>query len=89
MMRLVVRQCHRVLKPTGSALFVLQANGREVGKMRAWLWDFMAWAARNYGIVQDCYWWNFTAVPTTHCMRKYGLARPNLSPIERCSRRSS
>lgn len=37
LMRAVVPQCMRVLKPTGSAVFILQPNSERVGRMRLWL----------------------------------------------------
>ena len=78
MMRSVVHQCRRVLKPSGSAMFVLQPNSEKVGQMRPWLWDFLAWAARYWNQVQDVYWWNYVMPPTAHCQRKYGLMRPSM-----------
>ncbi len=78
MMRAVVAECRRILKPSGSAVFILQPNSRKVGSMRAWLWEFMAWTAREWNQVQDFWWWNHTASPTIHCQRSRGLARPSL-----------
>lgn len=78
MMRVVVAECRRILKPSGSAVFILQANSERVGRMRPWLWDFMAWAAREHGIVQDAYWWNHCAPPTVHTHRTRGLMRPSV-----------
>jgi hypothetical protein len=46
LMRAVVAQARRVLKPKGSAVFILGLNSEKVGKMRLWLWDFVAWAGR-------------------------------------------
>jgi hypothetical protein len=68
----------RVLKPTGSAVFVLQPNSEKVGKMRPWLWDFMAWVCREWGIVQDAYWYNPQAMPTVPCQRGSGLLWPSV-----------
>ena len=42
MMMGVCAEVRRVLKPTGSAVFILQPNSRKVGSMRGWLWEFMA-----------------------------------------------
>jgi hypothetical protein len=42
LMNQVVEQCRRVLKPTGSAVFVLQANQSRVGSTRPWLFEFVA-----------------------------------------------
>lgn len=78
LMRTIVTETRRILKPTGSAVFILQANSERVGRMRPWLWDFMAWTAREWNQVQDVWWWNPAVAPTTHCQRKYGLMRPSL-----------
>lgn len=61
----VVHHSRRVLKPTGSAVFILQPNSERVGRMRSWLWHFMAWIADEWNMVQDVYWWNYTAIPQT------------------------
>lgn len=65
MMRVIVPECMRVLKPSGSAVFVLQPNSERVGRMRTWLWEFMVWVGKEWGIVQDVWWWNCTALPMT------------------------
>lgn len=78
LMHEVVRQSRRVLKPHGSAVFVLQPNSRKVGSMRAWLWEFMAWCCKEWNMVQDAWWWNIAACPTRHCQRTRGLMRPSL-----------
>lgn len=78
MMREVVRQTRRVLKPKGSAVFILQPNSRKVGSMRAWLFEFQAWCCREWNIVQDAWWWNPAKQPTTHCNRWNGLMRPSV-----------
>lgn len=64
----------RVLKPTGSAVFILQPNSEHVGQMRGWLWEFMAWVCREWNMVQDVWWWNITAMPSTHAIQG-GLMR--------------
>ncbi len=78
MMRRVVAECRRALKPTGSAVFILQPNSERVGRMRPWLWEFMAWTAREWNQVQDHWWWNHAATPTVHCQRTRGLMRPSV-----------
>lgn len=78
MMRVVVAESRRVLKPTGSAVYILQPNSERVGRMRPWLWEFMAWTAREWNQVQDVWWWNFTSPPTVHCQRDVGLMRPSV-----------
>ena len=65
MMDVVVPECRRILKPTGSAVFILQPNSERVGRMRPWLWEFMAKWTRAWGMVQDAWWWNVTALPLT------------------------
>jgi DNA modification methylase len=74
----VVAQVRRVLKPTGSAVFILQPNSEKVGRMRPWLFEFMAKWAREWNMVQDAWWWNHCTPPTVHCQRKRGLMRPSL-----------
>ena len=74
----VVAQVRRVLKPTGSAVFILQPNSERVGRMRPWLFEFMAKWAREWNMVQDAWWWNHCTPPTVHCHRKRGLMRPSL-----------
>jgi hypothetical protein len=59
----VIPQVRRILKPTGSAVFILQPNSRKVGSMRGWLWEFMAWACREWNMVQDAWWWNSCSLP--------------------------
>lgn len=78
MMKEVVHHSRRILKPKGSAVFILQPNSEHVGQMRLWLWEFMFWAGKEWNIIQDVYWWNFAAMPNVHCARKNGLMRPSI-----------
>lgn len=78
LMRPVVAEVRRVLKPTGSAVFVLQPNSERVGRMRSWVFDFQAWLCREWNLVQDAYWWNPAALPTVHAQRRNGLMRPSV-----------
>lgn len=80
LMRAVVAEARRVLKPSGSAVFILQPNSERVGRMRPWLWEFMAWTAREWNQVQDAWWWNIAAQPTVHTHRSRGLMRPSVKP---------
>jgi hypothetical protein len=77
MMMGVCRESRRILKPTGSAMFVLQPNSAKVGSMRGWLWRFMAWACDEWNMVQDAWWWNHSTPPcggaTTHGMMRGSL----------------
>lgn len=47
LMRAVVQEGRRVLKPKGSMVIILQPNYEAIGKMRLWLWDFVSWAGRE------------------------------------------
>jgi len=78
MMMVVCRETRRILKPTGSAVFILQPNSRKVGSMRGWLWRFMWWVTEEWNMVQDAWWWNVTAFPTVHTHDDNGLMRPSL-----------
>lgn len=79
LMDTVVPECRRVLKPTGSAVFILQPNSERVGRMRTWLWDFLAKWGREWGVVQDAYWWNFTALPCGEGVKqRRGLLRASV-----------
>lgn len=78
LMRSVVAQVRRVLKPSGSAVFVLQPNSERIGRMRPWLFEFLAWTAREWNLVQDVWWWNISTPPTGSCQRKNGLMRPSV-----------
>jgi DNA modification methylase len=75
LMKVVVGECRRILKPTGSAVFILQPNYERIGKTRLWLWEFMVWAGRKWNLVQDVYWWNITAMPNAGAERRNGLTR--------------
>ncbi len=78
LMKVVVAESRRILKPTGSAVFILQPNSVSPGTMRTWLWDFQAWVSHEWNVVQDLYWWNTAAVPTVHSRREFGLLRPSV-----------
>ncbi len=78
LMTSVVKECRRILTPTGSAVFILQPNSEKVGRMRPWLWQFIANIAIDWNLIQDAYWWNICTPPTIHCQRRYGLMRPSV-----------
>ncbi len=78
MMEETVVECRRILKPRGSAVFVLQPNAERMGQMRLWLWRFVVWAGENWNLVEDAYWWNPTAIPSRGAKREYGLMRPSV-----------
>lgn len=74
----VVPEVRRVLKPRGSAVFILQPNSERVGRVRPWLFRWMADMAESWNLIQDVWWWNPTAAPTIHCQRERGLMRPSV-----------
>lgn len=77
----VCAETRRILKPSGSAVFILQPNSRRVGSMRGWLWEFMAWVCREWNMVQDVWWWNTTAMTNGVCSpRARGLMRASVKP---------
>ena len=75
LMRPMVLETRRILKPHGSAVFILQPNSERVGSMRGWVWRFLVWCVEEWNIVQDVYWWNITAMPSVHTHRDHGLMR--------------
>ncbi len=77
MMDTVVAESRRVLKPTGSAVFILQPNAKRAGEMRLWLWEFVVKWGKAWGLVQDVYWWNYAALPTGGTTQQ-GLCRGSL-----------
>jgi hypothetical protein len=84
MMRAVVPGCMRLLKPTGSAVFVLQPNSERVGRMRTWHLEFELWLAKTWGVVQDAYWWNITAIACGGAAGKGGERGLLKSSVKRC-----
>lgn len=79
----VVPEVRRILKPTGSAVFILQPNSRKVGSMRGWVFEFMAWVCREWNMVQDAYWWNPCTMPSGGAPTK-GLMRGSVKPSVWC-----
>ena len=78
LMKGVVTECRRILKPNGSAVFILQPNYEQIGKMRLWLWEFVAWAGREWNLVQDAWWWSIDAMPLAGTRRTQGLMRQSV-----------
>ncbi len=78
MMNDVMEQLRRVLRPEGSAVIVLQPNSERVGKLRPWLWEFLAHWTHEWNMIQDMWWWNFTTPPSVHSRRNIGLLRPSV-----------
>ncbi len=78
LMRAVVTEGRRLLKPTGSMVVILQPNFETVGKMRLWLWEFVAWAGREWNLIQDVWWWSCDALPLAGASRSSGLLRQSV-----------
>jgi predicted methyltransferase len=78
MMKDVVAECRRVLKPKGSMVIILQPNSEKVGRMRLWMWEFLLSVAKSWNLVQDVYHWNIDALPLCGANRKCGLMRPSV-----------
>jgi hypothetical protein len=81
MMDAIVEESRRVLKPRGSIAMVLQPNSERVGRMRSWLWRFMADWYDQWNCPQDMWQWNPAAAPTVHCRRENGLTRPSVKAV--------
>ena len=56
-------ESRRILKPSGSAVFIIQPNSSRIGSMRGWVWKFMYWITEEWNMVQDIYWWNPVVLP--------------------------
>lgn len=75
----VVPEVRRVLKPRGSAVFILQPNLERIGRMRVWLFRWIADMAEEWNLIQDAYWWNTAALPSG-CAPIGGMLRPSVKP---------
>lgn len=71
----VVKEARRVLRPKGSAVFVLQPNYDKIGRMRLWLWKFLVRTAEKWNLIQNVYWWNYTTPALAGANRRDGLLR--------------
>ena len=80
MMHAFVLMLKGKLKPTASAMILLQPNAEFPGKMRPWFYEFMAWCSRVYNVVQDLWWWNTVALPSGGA-GTHGLCRGTLKAI--------
>ena len=79
----VMPEVRRILKPTGSAVFILQPNSRKIGSMRSWLFRFQAWACDHWNMIQDAWWWNIATLPQAHTIHGK-LLRPSLKACVWC-----
>lgn len=73
----VIEECRRLLTPRGSMMLVLQPNSEKLGRLRPWLWRFLADWSDRWNLVQDAWWWNHTAVPSSAATQG-GLMRGSL-----------
>ena len=81
LMKSVLQECRRILKPHGSVVVIILPNKEKVGRMRLWTWDFVTWAARmwpDWGLVQDQYAHFANAIPCAGANRKDGLMRQSV-----------
>jgi DNA modification methylase len=83
MMRGVVEQSKRVLKPNGSAVFILQQNMDTKDGLRRWLYDFYIYLFDNWSIIQDAYWWNHTT-PPNYFSNQMKMMRPSVKHLIWC-----
>lgn len=81
LMQAVTLEIKRILKPSGSALIIIQPNSETVGTMRAWVWNYLSWCCQKWNVIQDAYWWNISQPPTVHSQRKNGLMRPSVKTL--------
>src|SRR5262245_35663647 len=56
LMHTVVGEVRRILKPDGSAVFILQPGHYRTGSVRPWLFAFQAWVCEHWNMVQDVWW---------------------------------
>jgi hypothetical protein len=75
LMRSVVWECRRVLKPAGSMIVILQPTFLKAGRMRLWPWEFVLWAAKQWNLVQDAYWMRPDPPPGGVAASRTGLLR--------------
>lgn len=71
----VMAEVQRIVTPEGSAMVLIQPNSERIGKLRTWVWDFASRWAKRWGVVQDAYWINDSALPNAGANRKHGLMR--------------
>lgn len=77
----VLTECHRILKPQGSVVLVIQPNYEVSGRMRLWPWRCVVRAAEmwdDWGLVQDVYWFSPNALPCGGTQRSIGLLRTSI-----------
>ena len=81
LMEWVLYYGHKIAKPQGSIVVILQPNKETVGRMRRWPYQFVSWATqmwRDWGLVQDHYSFLPNAIPCAGADRKGGLMRQSV-----------
>lgn len=79
LMRAVVQECRRILKPKGSMVVIIHPNCERLGQMRHWPWEFVLWAAKFWNVVEDAYWHVPDCMPgVAGADRRYGLMRSSV-----------
>ncbi len=72
------RQAAKVVENGTARLIQAMDGGRVSISAAALLAEFVAWAGREWNLVQDAYWWSFDAMPLTGTSRKQGLLRQSV-----------
>lgn len=81
LMKAVLQECKRILKPHGSVVAIIQPNYETIGRMRLWPWKFASWAAEmwsEWGLVEDVYSFAPNALPSAGTERQHGLLRKSI-----------
>ncbi len=78
LMNPLLEECRRVLKPDGSAMFLIQPNYKSMGSMSAWVYDFCSHVIKSWNMVQDAYWWNTSSLPVAGANENVGLLNSSM-----------
>lgn len=73
----VTMEFKRILKPYGSAVVIIQPNCTQLGSMSLWVWEYLLDVAKNWNLIQDVYWWNYTTIPCSQSIQGYAF-RPGI-----------
>lgn len=74
MMATITERMRRKLTISGSSIFILQPNYKRIGSVAPWIYEFLAYCARTWNIVQDAYWLNYVCLPSAGAT-SHGLMR--------------
>ena len=70
----LMHQLRRVVKPTGSAVIVIEPNSERVGQRHDWPYRFVLNSMHSWNLVQDAYWIKLSCMPSGGATR-HGLMR--------------